>query len=234
MDGGAQTCRQASPAGSSNPELSPEMGSVKGDTHPQRVHPKEGDAHPSHNWPKCGDCLYISKAAKQWRCAHPSLPVSLISGRPSTLASDCRSEGVLCSQVPGACREQGLLFEPVAHSRNVRRLQDLLVQQHLSDISVGELLELAGLAAAQQTVKASQEARAALTSLRFREYRDAFSNTTLWRSSSATRCPTCDGRGRYRPPYARDLIDCPDCLTRPISTAISTTAASLKPAGNND
>jgi hypothetical protein len=30
--------------GSSNCDPSPEMGTVKGDTHPQRVHPKEGCA----------------------------------------------------------------------------------------------------------------------------------------------------------------------------------------------
>lgn len=38
-------------------------------------------------------------------------------------------------------------------------------------------------------------------------------------------CSTCAGRGRIREPYAREATNCPDCLTRPISEATSTTRA---------
>ncbi len=45
-------------------------------------------------------------------------------------------------------------------------------------------------------------------------------------------CRTCNGAGSYRAPYSRVATACPDCLTRPISTATATTSAAPQPAGS--
>jgi len=52
----------------------------------------------------------------------------------------------------------------------------------------------------------------------------------VWRmprpaGAAAQTCQTCGGKGKYRKPYGRDLTNCPDCLTRPTSTASATTCA---------
>jgi hypothetical protein len=46
-------------------------------------------------------------------------------------------------------------------------------------------------------------------------------------------CATCNGQGRYRPPYSLGVTACPDCLTRPISTASATTSAPVNAPGSS-
>lgn len=48
-------------------------------------------------------------------------------------------------------------------------------------------------------------------------------------------CITCNGAGRYRPPYSSTVGPCPDCAAtaRPSSMASATTDASVNPAGSS-
>lgn len=45
-------------------------------------------------------------------------------------------------------------------------------------------------------------------------------------------CATCHGTGEVRAPYSRDLTNCPDCRSAPISSASVATVESENPAGN--
>ena len=52
-------------------------------------------------------------------------------------------------------------------------------------------------------------------------------------AKAESRCQTCNGSGRYRPIYGREVMACPDCLTSRISDASAATVAASNPDGNS-
>ena len=51
--------------------------------------------------------------------------------------------------------------------------------------------------------------------------------------AAAGACTTCRGACRFRAPYSREVTNCPDCLTPPISTASATTSCGVNPGPSN-